>query len=210
MRIRSFVAALYACSFLVSPVLSQDFTPVVTSGAGDRMDTRGYLGVAWTMGAGAPKRPDVVVGVQRIKITSDDDLTGLDLNARFGLDGSLGRVALSALGGSRNLYANAGVGYDFRQKSMFGTLGAQTARLRVGTDISLHSAKFVPYIELNTLGAVAVSSGGTTLSCAAPGYVLVERDDVPAQSLGLFDGLVSDGLDVDGRLCLGSDFLIIE
>ena len=205
MRFRSFAAALYACSFLVSPSIAQDvFTPTITvgPGGGDQMDTRGYLGFSWSLGAGEPKRPDVVIGVQRIRVKSDDNLTGVDLNARIGLDGQLARIALSGLYGSRNLYANAGVGYDFRTRDMIATVGAQTARLRTGLDYGLQARKFVPYFEVNSLAEPdAVAGSSSTLSCAN-GYVLTDGTGLVGIARGVYDALVGDGFDVDGSVCL--------
>ena len=215
MRLESLAAVLFACSFLVNPAHAQAefYTPVVTGsgGAAERKDTRGYIGFAWSVGAGASIRPDLVLGVQRIEITADDDLMGLDLNARIGLDGKVGRIALSGLKGTRNSYANLGVGYDFRAKSVIGTVSLQTARLRIGGDYALQASKFIPYVELNTLARPdAVNFSAGTLSCATPGYVLVTRSDERlGQSVMFFDEVIlANGYDVDGRGCIDSSFLL--
>ena len=179
-------------------------SPVVTPGSDSRRATRAYLGLEWRSGAKASPRPDGVVGVRSIDASSDDNVSGVDLNVRFGLDGTPGRVALSGVTGSRDLLVKIGLGYDFGLNETFVTGALQAPYLRAGVDYTFQSHKFIPYVEVNSLGRPdAVAASGVSLSCATPGYALVTRDDLFGQAQAVFDDVIlADNLDVDGRGCV--------
>lgn len=191
---------------------AQDFTPIIAGGAGgSRTDVTGYLGLSFSFGANAPKGPQVVVGVQRLKVESDDSVRGLDLNARFGLDGQLGRVAVAGLAGQRDAYANLGFGYDFAQDGMFGTAALQSGPLRLGADMDIGTGAIRPYLELNSLHKPKrVAGGAGGLACATAGYVpinAVQALDAGGPAAVFYNFAVSNGLDLDGTVCVDAGFL---
>jgi hypothetical protein len=196
-----------ACALLWSTsVHAQDFTPVVTPGAGGAgRDTQAYIGLAWELGANRAPGARVVVGARTTEVDGDD-LLGVDLNAWFDLTAGLDRIALSGLAGTRSVQLNAGAGYDFAGQQPILTAAIQVPGVRVGTDYGLHRRKFVPYVELNLLQAPEATAGDT-LSCSTSGYVLVTRSQLSGFGLEVFDFIESEGLDIDGRACMDAGFL---
>ncbi len=145
-----------------------------------------------------------------MRVKPDDSLTGIDLNARIGLDGRAARVALAGLFGDRRAFANAGVGYDFRADSPIATAGLQMQRARAGIDIAMKTGQFRLYVELNTLDAPSVATAGSpaTLSCLTPNYLLATRDVMNSVGQDIFDQFIqSGGLDVNGVACVDAGLL---
>jgi hypothetical protein len=210
------IAALTASTCIPASAWAQTveelFTPNVTPGSAPagRDETRAYIGLAWQFGPQSPGRPDVVLGIQSVRVKPDDGLTGVDLNARIGLDGRPARIALSGLFGNRTAFANLGVGYDFRAGGPIGTVGLQVPRARGGIDIALKTGQFRPYVELNTLDAPEVAAAGSpsTLSCSTPNYLLATRDQLNSVGQDVFDQfIVPSNLDVNGVACVDAGLL---
>jgi hypothetical protein len=203
------VSLLSVCAILWSTtVCAQDFTPIVTPGSsGKGHETQAYLGLAWQLGANRHQGARIVVGVRAVEV-DENDVLGLDLNAWFDPKSGLDRIALTGLGGSRSLQVHAGVGYDFSGQQPIVTAAAQGPGLRLGVDYGLNQRKFVPYVEANALTRPdSAAASASTLSCSEPGYVLVTRDDLTGFGQDLFDDIVANGLDIDGRACVDSGFI---
>jgi hypothetical protein len=210
-----YIAALMACTALpTSAAMAQSFSPEITGtvGADRRTDTRAYVGLAWQFGRNASPKPQVVVGVQKIRIDSDDGLSGVDLNLRFGLDGRNGRVALSGLKGRRGAHVNLVGGYDFTTREAFGTAALQGTGLRIGADLGVRTGSLRPYLELNSLSKpVRVSGKSSVLGCSTANYVPVSQSQAAASpnpgAIAIYDFAQSNGLDLDGLVCMDAGFL---
>jgi hypothetical protein len=124
--------------------------PVIAT---DVTQNRGYIGMVWTLEKSSAV-PDVVVGLRHAKTTSDSDVTGYDVSARFKFTGNVAFDSVRALylNGDRSTQANIGLGYSMTHQSMFGTVGGSGEHLKLGVDYLYKPAKFDPFIEINTLG----------------------------------------------------------
>lgn len=130
---------------------------ILVDGGGNRTETKGYAGLAWTLGSNKKSSvtPEVVVGVRSVRVKANDRVTnGADLSARFSLvDGfSFDSVRLSYVGGTRNTLGNVGVGYSFSSNSVLSTFAVQAPYLRLGMDYDFSSSKIIPYIDVLSLG----------------------------------------------------------
>ena len=115
-----------------------------------RTDNRGYAGLAWKIDGSLI--PDLSFGFRSLRVDSNDDIQGADLNARISLkDKTFDSVRLSYVGGSRDIAGNIGVGYSITQSSFLGTAAIEGAYVRLGSDFLLSSKTFTPYLEANSL-----------------------------------------------------------
>jgi hypothetical protein len=131
--------------------LSHAFPPPVI--ATDMTQNRGYIGMVWPMEKSSAV-PHIVVGLRHAKTTSDSDVTGYDVSARFKFTGNVtfDSVRTLYLNGNRSTQANIGLGYSVTHQSMFGTVGGSGEHLKLGLDYLYKPTKFDPFIEINTLG----------------------------------------------------------
>jgi hypothetical protein len=113
-----------------------------------------YAGLAWSLGSGASRTPEVSIGFQSIDIdTSEDIKGGFDVNFRFALDGAnlpnSYDLRVSHLFGEADMIGNAGIGYDSATRSLFATLATQTDHLRLGADFD--GSSIAPSAEILSL-----------------------------------------------------------
>lgn len=119
-----------------------------------KTEERVYAGLVWTLKEKPSYTPDLILGYRSLKVKSNDNVSGGDLSIRMKLEGgvSFDSTRLVYVGGERDLLGNIGVGYSNTNSTLLGTLAAQGSYARLGTDYELNKNKFVPYLELNTLG----------------------------------------------------------
>lgn len=119
--------------------------------ATEASQNRGYIGLTWTL-ENASAMPNVVVGLRHTKTSSDADVTGYDVSARFKLFGNTRFDSVRAvyLNGNRSSQANVGLGYSIKHQSVFGTVGGSGEHLKLGLDYLYKPAKFDPFVEINT------------------------------------------------------------
>jgi hypothetical protein len=123
------------------------------------------MGLVWSLGQNASKKPDVLVGFQSTQVKASNKVQGADLSFRLQSDKNfaLEGIRLSYLGGNRNAVANLGGGYSFASSSALITAAFQAPHIRGGTDYLLASQKFAPYLEINTLKRLKPT--GSNYSC---------------------------------------------
>ncbi len=122
---------------------------------GSDTQTRGYAGLAWTLGAkNSSLRPQLVLGAQSLKVRSDNHVpSGVDMNFRFAFSNGLqfDSARLAYVGGTRDVLGNVGVGYSSASKTFLTTLSAQTAYSRLGLDYDLASRTAIPFFDILTI-----------------------------------------------------------
>lgn len=145
----------------------------VTTGSGSRTDTRGYVGLNWTLGASLT--PAVVLGVSNMRVKSNGDTSGARLAFHLNLAGGVapGLVKLSYLQGKEDVQGEIGAGYNFIKAAPLLGLGVNAPYVAAGVDGYL-SGEFSPYLGLTSQGKYKKPNGGsssTTYSCPS-GYDL--------------------------------------
>ncbi len=127
----------------------------VTTNAESQTQTenRAFAGLVWTLKDKFSFIPDLTVGVRSLRVKSSDSVNGAEISARIKFQGgvALDSTRLSYIGGQRDFLGNLGVGYSFSNASILGTVAAQSAYSRVGTDFQFSDKSFVPYFELLTV-----------------------------------------------------------
>ena len=118
----------------------------------DVTQNKAYVGLVWTLGASS-FMPDAVVGLRHAKTTASSDVSGYDVSARFKLGGKFAFDSVRAvyLDGKRSSQLNVGLGYSATHQSAFGTFGAGSEYLKLGLDYLFKPAKFIPFVEINSL-----------------------------------------------------------
>lgn len=140
-----------------------------TMNAASKTQTKGYVGLNWTLGGGAV--PALVLGVSRVKVKSDGDTDGarlafyLDLARGF----APGALKLSYLNGKENLQGELGLGYNFAKAAPMLGIGLNAPYVAAGFDAYLNPG-FVPYGLLHSQGKFR--KPGMTPSCN-PGDTLI-------------------------------------
>ena len=186
-RLLAFFVLCFSSQFLyagVSPmpiVTPGTSTPGVTSSNTDTQN-RAYAGLIWTLKDRTSWIPDLTFGFRSLRVKSSDSVNGGDISARIKLsDGiAIDSVALSYVGGKRELLGNVGAGYSFTNTSILGTIGLQGAYTRIGTDFQFANKQFIPYLELLTIDkpsnvrktTTPGTTGPSTLSCPS-GFTLM-------------------------------------
>ena len=186
-RLLAFFVLCFTSQFLyagVSPmpiVTPGTSTPGVTSSNTDTQN-RAYAGLIWTLKDRTSWIPDLTFGFRSLRVKSSDSVNGGDISARIKLsDGiAIDSVALSYVGGKRELLGNVGAGYSFTNTSILGTIGLQGAYTRIGTDFQFANKQFIPYLELLTIDkpsnvrktTTPGTTGPSTLSCPS-GFTLM-------------------------------------
>ncbi len=133
-----------------------------------------YAGLVWTLNHQSSYFPDLSFGWRSLKINSNNNLNGGDLNGRISFNGGLkfDSLRLSYVGGNRDIQGNLGGGYSFNQKSLLASGAIQGPYIKVGSDLMINDKSFVPYAELNSLskpkkianGSSACPNGSTLTS----------------------------------------------
>lgn len=179
----------YSCS-------SSCLAPTVTGqvNEGDRDATQAFAGVNWAFGRG----PELVLGVRQTRTNDRHRVVGAKVEATFPFTQSsisYDKLRMRLIAGHRNAMTELGGGYSFLGKDFLLSGAVQGNYVVLGTDFTLDSFKWQPFVGINTLGrleAPGVSSDGT-LSCPANYYL------VPAGS-GAGAGATS-GQIVNGQTC---------
>ena len=148
------VVILSSFAFLTPSAVFGGAAPPPTFSDAKKTEERVYAGLVWTLKEKPSYTPDLILGYRSLKVKSNDNVSGGDLSIRMKLEGgvSFDSTRLVYVGGERDLLGNIGVGYSNTNSTLLGTLAAQGSYARLGTDYELNKNKFVPYLELNTLG----------------------------------------------------------
>lgn len=126
-------------------------TPAVSSNTDTQ--NRAYAGLIWTLKDKTSWVPDLTLGFRSLRVKSSDSVNGADVSARIKLSDGIAfdSFVLSYIGGKRDILGNLGVGYSVTNSSFLGTLGAQGAYTRIGTDFQFNDKKFSPHLEVLTV-----------------------------------------------------------
>ncbi len=184
-RLLTFLVLCFTSQFLYAGIISSPMpivtpgtsTPGVTSSNTDTQN-RAYAGLIWTLKDRTSWIPDLTFGFRSLRVKSSDSVNGGDISARIKLSNGIAvdSVALSYVGGKRELLGNVGAGYSFTNTSILGTVGLQGAYTRIGTDFQFANKQFIPYLELLTIDkpsnvrktTTPGTLGPNTLSCPQP------------------------------------------
>lgn len=181
-------------------------TPTGTTG-GSSYSTEVYTGVQFMFGKGATPSPRLILGARRLHVGSDDKVYGADLSLRFGVNKgvSFDSAAISLVGGSRDVMANAGIGYSYASEGFMALGAIQTAHLRAGAEyvFTLSSPTF--FVELNT--AKSPEAAGSGVACG-DGFYARDIDSVEPFPIDDPDAFfVTDpSLLVGSTTCVPTDF----
>jgi hypothetical protein len=147
------VVILSSFAFLTPSAVFGGLAPPTFADA-KKTEDRVYAGLVWTLKEKPSYTPDLILGYRSLKVKSNDNVRGGDLSIRMKLEGgvSFDSTRLVYVGGERDLLGNIGVGYSNPNSTLLGTIAVQGSYARLGTDYELNKSKFVPYLELNTLG----------------------------------------------------------
>ena len=168
----TFAGAGAICSFCTAPSGS--------TSSSSRTDNKVYAGLVWTLNHQASYLPDLSIGFRSLKVNSNNDVKGGDLNGRVSFNGGLSfdSFRLVYVGGNRDIQGNLGGGYSFNQKSLLANGAVEGPYIKVGSDFMINDKSFVPYVELNSLskprkvenGSLTCPSGSDLTLSNAPIY----------------------------------------
>ena len=130
-----------------------------------RTDNKVYAGLVWTLNHQSSYLPDLSIGFRSLKINSNNDVKGGDLNGRVSFNGGLAfdSFRLVYVGGNRDIQGNLGGGYSFNQKSLLANGALEGPYIKVGSDFMINDKSFIPYVELNSLSKPKKgANGGST------------------------------------------------
>lgn len=142
-------------------------TGTQTTGQGDKDTTQAFAGINWTFGAG----PELVVGVRSLRVNQRHRAVGARLEATFPFSAStisFDKLRLRLVGGHRKGMYELGGGYSFAGQGFLLSGALQADHVMAGTDFTLNTFQWQPYIGVNTLDrakAPQVRQDGT-LACA--------------------------------------------
>lgn len=143
------------------------FTGTQTTGQGDKDTTQAFAGINWTFGAG----PELVVGVRSLRVNQRHRAVGARLEATFPFSAntiSFDKLRLRLVGGHRKGMYELGGGYSFAGQGFLLSGALQADYVTAGTDFTLNTYQWQPYIGINTLDrakAPTLSQDGTP-TCA--------------------------------------------
>ena len=142
-------------------------TGAQTTGESDKDTTQAFAGINWTFGAG----PELVVGVRSLRVNQRQRAVGARLEATFPFSAStisFDKLRLRLVGGHRKGMYELGGGYSFAGQGFLLSGALQADHVMAGTDFTLNTFKWQPYVGINTLDrakAPEVRQDGT-LGCA--------------------------------------------
>ncbi len=142
--------------------------PTVTGGgSGDADTTQAYAGINWAFGAG----PELVLGVRSVRTNDRNKVAGAKVEATFPFGKqsiAFDKLRLRLVGGNRVGMYELGGGYSFASKGFLLSGALQADYVVAGTDFSLSSFQWQPFIGVYTLARPDEGTGGPgTLSCPA-------------------------------------------
>ena len=193
------------------------------SGANSRNDTTCYLGLVGSWHQNLFKDwPDLSVGCRFIKVKSNNDVSGVDINTRWTANRNEGKgifdsAKVMAVMGDRNNMFEPGIGWSKTYNGLILPVFLQKDHIRIGADIAIKpdyrpddwknpkpnyttQGQFLAIdgsFEVNTLRKPsAVVGGNGALSCGA-GQTLVPVSD----SVVDYDVGVPADLQLNGQTC---------
>lgn len=182
----SAIAGIVPCGSCTAPTLSGQ------TSSGDRDTTQAFAGINWAFGTG----PELIVGVRQLRTNERHRVVGAKVEASFPFTKqSIGydKLRLRLIGGHRDAMAELGGGYSFLGKGFLLSGAVQTNFVVLGTDFTLNSFQWQPFVGVNTLDrpkAPTLGSNGT-LTCP-PNYLLGNASDNGA----------APGQTVNGQTCV--------
>lgn len=191
--------AVAACAFSVAA-----FAPVALAGtncnancaapvfgAGDATTTQAYAGINWAFGAG----PELNLGVRSVRTNDRNKVVGAKFEATFPFSKqsvSFDKLRLRLITGNRLAMAELGGGYSFLGKGFLLSGAVQADYVVAGTDFTLNSFQWQPFVGLNTLARPDEGASGAT--CAS-GYALTPVGALPGSVFA------ASGQIVNGQTC---------
>lgn len=138
------------------------------SGPGDADTTQAYAGINWAFGAG----PELVLGVRSLHNNARNKVAGAKVEATFPFGKetiAFDKLRLRLVGGNRVGMYELGGGYSFASKGFLLSGALQADYVVAGTDFSLSSFQWQPFIGINTLARPDEGTGSSagTLTCPA-------------------------------------------
>lgn len=114
---------------------------------------RVYAGLIWTLKDKTSWIPDLTFGFRSLRVKSNNSVNGGDVSARIKFSDGIAfdSVVLSYVGGNRDILGNLGLGYSLTNSSFLGSLDAQGAYTRIGSDFQFNDKKFLPHLEIMTV-----------------------------------------------------------
>lgn len=148
--------------------------PTVTggTGTGEADTTQAYAGINWAFGAGT----ELVLGVRSVHNNARNKVAGAKVEATFPFGKqsiAFDKLRLRLVGGNRVGMYELGGGYSFAGKGFLLSGALQADYVVAGTDFSLSSFQWQPFIGINTLARPDEGTGSSagTLTCP-PGWAL--------------------------------------
>ncbi|MGE5451295.1 MAG: hypothetical protein ACM3VZ_05555 [Acidobacteriota bacterium] len=142
--------------------------PTVTGGGGpgEADTTQAYAGINWAFGAG----PELVVGVRGVHNNARNKVAGAKIEATFPFGKqtiTFDKLRLRLVGGNRVGMYELGGGYSFASKGFLLSGALQADYVTAGTDLTLGTLQWQPFVGINTLVRPDEGKGGTpgTLTC---------------------------------------------
>jgi len=166
----------------------------VTSGTGEADTTQAYAGINWAFGTG----PELVLGVRSLHTNARNKVAGAKVEATFPFGKqsiAFDKLRLRLVGGNRVGMYELGGGYSFGSKGFLLSGALQADYVVAGTDFSLSSFQWQPFIGINTLARPDEGSGGA-LSCPA-GWTLGDANAIETAH----NVLVDANQTVNGQTC---------
>jgi len=186
--------------------MSSCSVPSSSISSGSRTDNNIYAGLVWTLKHQSPLLPDLSFGVRSLKVNSNNDVNGGDLNGRVSFNGGLAfdSFRLMYIGGNRDIQGNLGGGYSFNQKSLLASGAIEGPYIKVGSDFMINDKSFVPYVELNSLSKPKkVSNGNASLVCPS-GSSLKAVDNISWFTNDIFQYYVNPSNVSGGYTCFSN------
>lgn len=145
-------------------------TGTQTAGDSNRDTTQAFAGINWAFGAG----PELVVGVRTLRVDQRHRAVGARMEATFPFSAStfaFDKLRLRLVGGHRKGMYELGGGYSFAGQGFLLSGALQGDYVTAGTDFTLNSFQWQPFIGINTLkrAKAPVMRQDGTLGCAPAG-----------------------------------------
>lgn len=157
------VAIALASSAVMAGVPTTTFNPVTTAVNASKTQTKGYVGLNWSLDGGA--MPSLVLGALRPRVKSNGDTEGANLAVFINLAGGVkpAKLKLGYINGKEDVQGELGVGYDFLKGAPLLGLGVNAPYVNAGVDL-YQGPGFNPYVTLYSQGKFKKPQG-TTQQC---------------------------------------------
>lgn len=153
--------AFWAVSSFAGSTATTVFTP-----GGNNNETQGYVGLEWTWGSATPQ---AILGVKKVEVEADGDTQGFGAVVAFNIESGFTPydVKVTVLDGNEKTQAEAGLGYEFLEQTMFLTGGANTTHASVGLDVS-SGGVIRPFGAVHSQGKFDVGTVGSAQCVQEP------------------------------------------